>query len=1042
MDKLYEKDEPVGIRVVFAPEKEYRKDQNGDMAHTVPQNPKAYEALMIASDSLAQAMKRTGKSRKHDDLSAAVLKYDIRRTTRPTPYGLFSGVDACRFADQTDLTIRLSESRKRTRVDMGWLYHYIDKILDNGEIRKHVRVKMNNHCFKSGNRLWNTYFTAGGAADKKTDASSSVRYTPPLAFLIENAAEYITFADLCRRLMETFGVFEEKARKYLDELLENGYLLAEIYPPALNTQPLDYVIQILEKTDAAAEELYYLKDLERKLIQFDGIQMGEGVSCYEAICESMKDKSEGTSYLQIDCRARVKGRGISAEVGTEIEKAANMLNTLLPANAEFSFLTKYKEEFLEKYGYCTEVPVMEMLDEVQGVGIPANYAYSLKNSVREPVKNPKVDAVRSLIHQKMAGISAGESVELTDGELAEALKDTGDSDRNQLLLSFEIFATLLAESEEDINRGNFQLQLSGCKFSSGALNSFGRFADLFTSTEVSDSEILQREQELLGEDYLIAELLEQPRQGALANINMGKSGADYQIALGMNACNEKQEIAINDIYIGVDPDTNAFYAKSKKWNKRIYARTTHMMNYVYGSSVFRFLRDISSIAGKFQMYEAFKAFEDDKMPYYPRIIYGKCILSPARWLMKGEVLKKRDYTEWKELFQSWCEKWDTPEYVHLVEGDNYLRLDLNRESHIQLLYEYVKKLDRIILEEALDIEKNLWLCDENGDRHCCELVFPFVRINRNLKDIKKENPLVDTIRLRTEKEPYENETFRSLFPGEMGWYYYRIYGVEKRVEEFLSCDLAEFMDILQKEHVITQHFFIRYKDMRHHVRLRLSVGKGNDTILLQRMGEWLIAERKKGILSDFALVPYDREIERYGGKKLIRYAEDCFCGDSILVERILQMSYFKSWKYSKEEIAVWVISGMMKGFGLNLREQEEWMSHSVKSKEYRDVYRKNENGYRDSILLTEADVSAQVFSAYRERNSKIRRYAKKIEAEITEGSLANDRDSILSSMIHMFCNRYMADNEWERKVRALTRHSLYSMLQYRKHQKGNVSWDI
>lgn len=49
------------------------------------------------------------------------------------------------------------------------------------------------------------------------------------------------------------------------------------------------------------------------------------------------------------------------------------------------------------------------------------------------------------------------------------------------------------------------------------------------------------------------------------------------------------------------------------------------------------------------------------------------------------------------------------------------------------------------------------------------------------------------------------------------------------------------------------------------------------------------------------------------------------------------------------------------------------------------------------------------------------------------GLLTNTKENILSSLIHMFCNRYNGNNVWENEMRALTRHYLYEKIQKQKH---------
>ncbi|RGI40578.1 hypothetical protein DXB52_15790, partial [Ruminococcus sp. OM04-4AA] len=55
---------------------------------------------------------------------------------------------------------------------------------------------------------------------------------------------------------------------------------------------------------------------------------------------------------------------------SKCEKVLNCFSKISEA-AETDFLSKYKNDFIEKYGYHRVVPVMEVLDNDIGIGIPA-----------------------------------------------------------------------------------------------------------------------------------------------------------------------------------------------------------------------------------------------------------------------------------------------------------------------------------------------------------------------------------------------------------------------------------------------------------------------------------------------------------------------------------------------------------------------------------------------------------------------------------------------------------------------------------------------
>jgi hypothetical protein len=72
-----------------------------------------------------------------DDRGAAgkLLRYLIRMSTRPTPYGLFAGVGLARWGPETNLTLSSGRPRTRTRPDMAWLLRLVLEAESRSEVR-------------------------------------------------------------------------------------------------------------------------------------------------------------------------------------------------------------------------------------------------------------------------------------------------------------------------------------------------------------------------------------------------------------------------------------------------------------------------------------------------------------------------------------------------------------------------------------------------------------------------------------------------------------------------------------------------------------------------------------------------------------------------------------------------------------------------------------------------------------------------------------------------------------------------------------------
>ena len=76
------------------------------------------------------------------------------------------------------------------------------------------------------------------------------------------------------------------------------------------------------------------------------------------------------------------------------------------------------------------------------------------------------------------------------------------------------------------------------------------------------------------------------------------------------------------------------------------------------------------------------------------------------------------------------------------------------------------------------------------------------------------------------------------------------------------------------------------------------------------------------------------------------------------------------------------------------------------------------------------------------REAAIKQYVEHIKQAEQEKQLSTSLDNILLTLIHMFCNRYNGNREWERKVLFLTRHTIFTknniILHYNNNKRGEL----
>ena len=75
----------------------------------------------------------------------------------------------------------------------------------------------------------------------------------------------------------------------------------------------------------------------------------------------------------------------------------------------------------------------------------------------------------------------------------------------------------------------------------------------------------------------------------------------------------------------------------------------------------------------------------------------------------------------------------------------------------------------------------------------------------------------------------------------------------------------------------------------------------------------------------------------------------------------------------------------------------------------------------------------QIYNDLVELKNHMGKYAREIWATDNKGMLTNYPIDIATALSHMFCNRLMGNNNWERKVYALARHSIRDLQAYQRY---------
>ncbi|ALC85932.1 hypothetical protein AM499_08915 [Bacillus sp. FJAT-22090] len=974
------------------------------------------EALLVSSIDTYKMLYMT-KSRK-PQLLQTLIKYYNRMSTRSTPYGLTAGVSIGKFGndDRTDIHINeLQKYEKHVRVDFEWCCNLIRLIESNISLRENLMIKVNPSCYRQGDRLINPYLSIYHLHNDKNSNRSSIRFTKAVQLVMEYCTDFVGIKDVKLYLKSLYpDAGRDKINGLIDSLIKNEFLFTNLRFSTSCDDPLAHILSVL-CVNGVSENIYYkLNEISRKIKEYCLCEIGEGIQIYLDICEKMKDIYETKNYLQVDLTKSVYSNKISKSFKNNLEESINFLLTLAPKK-NISHIEIFKNNFLEKYGMHDEIALIEVLDENIGLGIPNEYKINTQDN--EKNSNAKMLSFQKLLNRRFRN---------NINEIKLTKKDLLDISDNDFTLiendSFDIYMEMIKDGEKN---DEYDIALLGVTSNAG--QALGRFLPFIDDESISENIFKET---CSNTTSLVAEINEYPSNSRFGNVSLNKNPFDYSISISSYNDN-KFDIPLTDLYVGIDKNTQNLYVKSKTLNKRIVAIKTNMLNELYFSKFSRFLYDLTYFEQKSLNY-ILSQFHIPNSMYVPRISYKNIILKSATWQVEEKELERfAEKKNWGEDdFIKFCNFNNIPKVFFVLDFDKKLLIDLENIHLSKLVTNILKSKKNIVLVESLQDLNNLFVYDSNHNKYLNEIIVSFSK-NSELYP----NEFLYDQKILPNYNLFQERYNQSFMFGESGWIYLKLYGCRGREEELIGRYIKFFCTELYEDKGLKKHFFIRYYDPEPHIRLRLQFYNQPDDKIIERLNAWLRLLRDNGLITKGIYDTYEPEITRYGGFELIQKAEDVFCADSIVIENILYGLSNKTIANSDLYLGILNVLAILDVLEPNTQRQLEMLQASGNPSDYREVFKENRKEIirlvsRDKSLLSKDELN--ILHIFKQRNIILNEYKDKILKVEAKGNLKNEINDIILSIIHMSCNRFKADNTWEKKIISLVRHGIYANLEKRR----------
>uniref|UniRef100_UPI002AD4C755 lantibiotic dehydratase n=1 Tax=Frankia sp. Cr1 TaxID=3073931 RepID=UPI002AD4C755 len=596
----------------------------------------------------------------------------------------------------------------------------------------------------------------------------------------------------------------------------------------------------------------------------DGLRSHDNAPCWavarshrERLGDDMADvHPTAEQTLRVDLRmdwALAVPRPVAAEAAT----AAGVLVRLARRSTLSSGWDAWHGRFLERYGPCALVPVLDAVAPEIGLGYPAGYAGS-----PAPAGVTLTDRDAKLLALAQNAALRREREIVLDETMISDLTVVDKDARIQP--TTELTVRVHAASIRSLDEGAFTLAVVGVSRRAGTTT--GRFLDLFDAQDRARMSALYAGLPTTNRDALSVQISAPARYTNTDTVGRAPQVMAHLLSLGEyhDAGDEgKGTLTLDDI--AVTADVHRIYLLSLSRRQLVEPVALNAVEPVRRAHpLARFLAEaptaLSVPCAPFDWGAA------ARLPFLPALRHGRTVLSPARWLLGAAELpgSAAGWTEWDRALASWREQVNLPSAVYLGDGDQRIGLDLSEPAHRALLRSHLDRSGAALLRAAPDADAAGWV---GGHAH--EIVVPLAAATAQAA----------TPGWLSQAQVVGRD--HGHLPGCGSRFSVKLYASLGCQDDILTHHLPHLVNELNGQ--VTgeaRWWFLRYHDPDEHLRLRLAVTADGVGPTADRVGAWTQRLRRAGLISRAQWDTYFPETSRFGGTAAMDAAEAYFAADS------------------------------------------------------------------------------------------------------------------------------------------------------------------
>lgn len=753
--------------------------------------------------------------KKKESTLQSLYKYIIRMCTRPTPYGLFSGLfTICMDKNDESNSLFLSNLNSLT-MDLNKFVFYDYNFLSfvyNRLIEKHYRDTLYfglNNTIQIDSKANILSILTQEKNNKQLDYQiKEFNITQSISYIIrkfkgKNINRALFFSEL-----RSMKINEDEIDDFFNLLIDNSIFYSKSSYIQSNDHFFKEILNITQGRDNFINKI----DNHLKKINTD-LNLNEIISFDEWIKKEIEYTGQVYKLDLISLKKEEFKIGIPKSIQKSLLENVEIVNTLLQSNIN-TRLVNFKEKFIKKYQYKF-IPILEALNPFYGINYDETICLNQAPLIDDIPFSLKTDAI-SINNDLLSNLLSNNK-----NEILNIKKDAFLSTEKLKIKNFHIQYRII---DEDSN-------LILVESIGDALSVFSRFK--YGDNKLQDLSKQIKNSEKDDDHKIYAEIIHTPDRleamNILDNINLTK----YSIPIITNS-KSKKNIYLDDLLLGVQDGQFKLYSKSHKKQVIPHFSTMAIPNNISKLPIFLFLSELSNEL-KYNKQFPLQKYISSLNNFIPRIQYKNIIFCPKTWFISINDVDKEDISKLKKVF----EKKNIPSKIILKDSDNELFIDTNNPLSMSILYNEILKRKSVIIQEYLFYNK------ENYQ------LISFLK-NNNINDI---DPLINI---------EKNNKIKRLYLPFDEWVYIKLYCNEYRSDDVIINDIPEIIKYFEKKFIIEKFFFIRFVDHEgFHIRLRINIKKTEESInILDKISKHV--KDKSNFIEKISLDSYEREIERYG----------------------------------------------------------------------------------------------------------------------------------------------------------------------------------